>query len=341
MRLPILLFSLTCCQALLHLAQASHPTDFEKPLTMIAFGSCNRQNIEQPLWPVIQKNKPDLWIWAGDNIYADWRDYSLPVQPKVTVDTIRENYAEQLKRPDYTSFRASVPIIGTWDDHDFGQNNAGAEYPLKSQTAILALDFMDVPAEDPRRKRDGIYGAYDFGPEGKRVKVILFDNRYFASNPQKENADLLGQTQRDWLEQELKKSTAQVHIFVSGTQIISQDHRWEKWANFPADHTWFLNLLETLSIPGALILSGDRHIHELSVREDLKLNYPLIDLTSSGLTHSWEEFGGEPNRYRVGGVYTGLGFGLVKIDWSESQPIVQLEIRTQSNKPVLNYTVEF
>ena len=38
---------------------------------VIAFGSCNKQYLDQPLWEDIGKNNPDLFIWAGDNIYAD------------------------------------------------------------------------------------------------------------------------------------------------------------------------------------------------------------------------------------------------------------------------------
>ena len=53
-------------------ASAKFPDDFSKPLEVIAFGSCNRDELPQPLWPVIAEENPDLWIWAGDNIYADW-----------------------------------------------------------------------------------------------------------------------------------------------------------------------------------------------------------------------------------------------------------------------------
>ena len=40
----------------------------------IVFASCNDQDREQPLWNPIMENKPDLFIWGGDNIYADTAD---------------------------------------------------------------------------------------------------------------------------------------------------------------------------------------------------------------------------------------------------------------------------
>lgn len=49
------------------LVQAAAPP-LPKEVTKIAFGSCNKANVEQPLWPVIESTNPDLWIWMGDNV---------------------------------------------------------------------------------------------------------------------------------------------------------------------------------------------------------------------------------------------------------------------------------
>jgi hypothetical protein len=40
-------------------------------LTSVAFGSCNKQDKEQPLWQQItEKIRPQLWLWAGDAAYT-------------------------------------------------------------------------------------------------------------------------------------------------------------------------------------------------------------------------------------------------------------------------------
>jgi alkaline phosphatase D len=44
-------------------------SDLTAPLQRIAFGSCNDQSFEQPLWPTIAAHKPDLWVWMGDNVW--------------------------------------------------------------------------------------------------------------------------------------------------------------------------------------------------------------------------------------------------------------------------------
>ena len=313
-----------------HISVAFHPTDFETPLEVIAFGSCNRQTLPQPMWPVIAKNQPDLWIWGGDNVYGESKDAAV----------IEAKYQQQLDQPNYAAFRQQFPILATWDDHDYGWNDADSTYPLKAVTQTLALDFTGVPADDPRRQRKGIYGSYDFGPVDKRVKVILLDNRYFSDHRKAENAQLLGDAQRTWLADTLRESTAQINILVSGTQIISEEHNYEKWANFPADRAWLLKLIREESIPGVICISGDRHIHEISVLQETDAPYPLVDITSSGLTHSWENFRGEPNRHRVGEVFKGKGFGTLTINW-DSQPVtITADIRNSSNQVVNTQRIE-
>ncbi|MFQ3223875.1 MAG: alkaline phosphatase D [Lentimonas sp.] len=324
---PLILLVSALASSLISVAY--HPTDFDARLDVIAFGSCNRQFLPQPLWPVIAENQPDLWIWGGDAIYGDSKDAAV----------IEAKYQQQLDQPNYAAFRKQFPIIGTWDDHDYGWNDAYSSYPIKTITQGLALDFTDVPADDPRRQHEGIYGDYDFGPEGKRVKVILIDNRYFSTKRKAEQPDLLGETQRAWLADTLRTSTAQINLLVSGTQIISEEHNYQRWGHFP-DRAWLLKLIRDESIPGVICMSGDRHMHEISVLKEKDAPYPLVDITSSGLTHSWENFKGEPNKHRVGEVYKGLGFGILQIDW-DSQPVtVTAEIHGRTNETVNTQRIE-
>lgn len=97
----------------------------------IAFGSCNRQNLPQPLWDVIANDKPDLWIWLGDNIYGDSNDMAV----------LKAKYDLQANQESYKRLTAQTPVIGTWDDHDFGRNDAGKTYPFKKESQQLALNF--------------------------------------------------------------------------------------------------------------------------------------------------------------------------------------------------------
>jgi alkaline phosphatase D len=134
---------------------AATPADTTKsvPLTTIAFGSCNREDKEQPLWRVIVGNRPQLWIWLGDNVYGDTED----------MDTLQAKYYRQRSNPGYQLLAVSAPIIGIWDDHDYGVNDGGKEYPKKKQSQQLMLDFLGEPKNSPRRKQAGAYASYTYG----------------------------------------------------------------------------------------------------------------------------------------------------------------------------------
>ena len=74
----------------------------------IAFGSCNHQWEEQPIWNQVLKNKPDLWIWLGDIIYADTEDMS----------KMKSEYDLQKRNVDYQKLLANSDVIGIWDNYD-------------------------------------------------------------------------------------------------------------------------------------------------------------------------------------------------------------------------------
>ena len=289
--------------------------DTTQTLTTIAFGSCNKQEEPQPLWDDILAQQPGLWIWLGDNIYADTDN----------MKEMRSMYAQQLAQPDYQRLIASVPVIGTWDDHDFGVNDGGKDFSKKAASRDLMLTFLNVPKTRSVWNHEGAYQSYTFGPAGQRVKVLLLDTRYFRDelvastqeglrygpNPQ---GDLLGEAQWQWLERELTNSDAQIHIIGSSIQVVAEDHGFEKWGNFPQSRQRLFQLLSDAQVSGAVLLSGDRHIGEISRYSAAGLSYPLYDITSSGLTHVYEE-ADEENRYRVSNLITVLNFGVISIDW--------------------------
>lgn len=322
-------------------ALSKFPDNFDQPLELIAFGSCNRDELPQPVWTAVTAMEPDLWIWGGDNIYADWyQPKGEKVKYEVNRAWITERYAAQFNQPDYAAFRKATPILGTWDDHDYGKNNAVGDYELKDVSRDLALAFMEVPMSDPRWTRPGLYGSYDFGPEGKRTRVILIDNRYFATSPKAKEKTILGPAQKAWLEKQLSESKADLHVIVSGSQFVSDQHRWDSWGKYPEERQWLIDLIRKHD-HRAVFISGDRHIHEISVLEGGAKDHPIADITSSGLTHSWENYPGEENPYRVGEVYPGLGYGLIHIDWSGQAPALRLEIRDPENKVQNQYRLTF
>lgn len=300
-----------------------------KTLTTIAFGSCSRQDLPQVMWPFVLNQNPDLWIWVGDNIYGDSEDMKV----------MKAKYNQQKAEANYQKMLKQMEIVGIWDDHDYGVNDGGKEFPKRAQSRDLMFDFLDVPKSHPAWKREGGYQSYVFGRGERKVKVILLDARYFRDPIERKNrkylpneeGDILGEDQWAWLEKELTNSDAAVHILASGVQLVPEDHPYEKWANLPKARQRLFDLVAKTKPSRTFHLSGDRHIAEISSMEVPGYG-PFYDFTSSGLTHSYSAVGDEPNRHRVGKLIGDKNFGLIQLDWNNNDVKVTFQIRGQGDK---------
>jgi alkaline phosphatase D len=313
----------------------------EGGISVIAFGSCAKQDRPQPVWHAIAAQQPDVMLMLGDNIYAD----------TTGMGVMQAKYRKLAHKPGFKLLRQSTPILATWDDHDYGRNNAGRRYPKKAASQQAMLTFFNEPADSPRWDRPGVYRAWRFGDKGQRVQIILLDTRYFRDPLRTKTIDgrthnlphrdeqttLLGEAQWRWLEKQLKKP-ATVRLIGSSIQVLPKRHRFEKWHNFPHERERLFQLIEQTGASGVVFLSGDRHIMELSRDRDSG-PYPMYDFTSSGLNSGSEHFT-SPNQYRVGEIQHGDNFGLVRIDWRAEPTTITFEGRAADGRRLMQHTVK-
>ncbi len=296
------------------MACARAPSKPTPAATRIAFGSCADQNFAQPIWDSIAAKNPDVFVFLGDNIYADTED----------MNSMMAEYQKFAANPDFDRFRRKIPVVATWDDHDYGCNDSGCEYPRRRESKALMLNFFGEPQNSPRRTREGIYTSYFLGEPPHRTQIILLDLRWFRTalnvNPdlgygptQDPAAQLLGDIQWHWLEQQLR-IPADFRVIGSSIQFLSSEHRWEKWANFPRERERLIRLIEHLNLRDLTIISGDMHFGEIS-RETLANGTVLLDVTSSGLNRS-EPAGEIPNSRRLHLFEGECNFGMITLNGS-------------------------
>jgi alkaline phosphatase D len=312
-------------------------------LTRIAFGSCNHQNASQHMWAQIAAQNPQLFLMIGDNVYGDngW-------DADAGLESLRSAYALQASHPEFAGFRAKFPMMATWDDHDFGLNDAGGNFPMRRWGEELFETFWG--SSDAVRARDGIYDSTITGPEGKRVQVILLDTRFFRSdlkrmawskdrpplggyvpddNPAK---TVLGAEQWAWLKAELAKP-ADLRIVVSSTQVITQAHQFEGWTNFPVERARLLDALAGREASGLVLLSGDRHaagIYKVEHKGET-----MWELTSSSLNLAFgndndRSTAREPDAARVTKFFSEENYGLIDIDWKAKRLTMTLKGNTSA-----------
>ena len=296
-------------------------------VTKIAFGSCAHEDRPQPIWQSVIKEEPDAFLMLGDNIYADTTD----------IQVMRDKYAQLASNKAFQEARKAMPFFATWDDHDYGQNDAGREYPRKEESQEAFLDFWGVKENSPRRQQEGVYSSEILGSEGRRVQIIMLDTRYFRTSLKRRlkryvpdwnpASSMLGERQWTWLEAELKKP-ADVRIIGSSIQFASDRHGFETWGNMPLERKRLLDLIASTKAGGVVIVSGDRHFAEISqIPKDASL-YPIYDFTSSGLNdaHNGSD---EVNPYRIAPkrTFAGANFGTISILWTaQNGPLVELKI---------------
>jgi alkaline phosphatase D len=317
-------------------------------VSRIAFGSCGHQDQPLPIFDVVVKHKPDLFIFLGDNIYGD--TYDLKV--------LEAKYQQLAAKPGFQRLKQQSRIIATWDDHDYGWNDSGRHYPHKAASKEIFLRFFNEPTDSERRKHEGIYTSYYFRQEGKTLQVILLDNRTFRDNllpyqgevkndhryfytldyapHTSKDSSMLGEAQWKWLEKELSQP-ADLRLIGSGSQFSIEYNGYEAWANFPHEQQRMLDLIKKTGAKGVLFLSGDVHYAEIS-RLEVPGLYPIYDITSSGLSSTW--YFATPNKNRIEGPVMDNHFGLITIDWKKADPSITLEIWDVSDNQRIEYTLK-
>lgn len=323
-------------------------------LTRFAFGSCFNENRAARIWNTIARTDPQLFMMIGDNVYGDtnWRG-------DAELGTLRASYAKLAATPEFTSFYRQVPFMTTWDDHDYGFNDAGREFAFKGWAETIYENFWNSPAEV--RARPGVYESRIFGQEGQRVQVILLDTRYFRSpltraavapgeprpplgpyvpdaSPQ---AEMLGAEQWTWLQEELSKP-ADLRLVFSSIQVLTDAHNFESWEAMPAEREKLFGMLAGRNGGGVLLLSGDRHAG--GIYRDTPAAYggqPLWEITSSSLNYAFTDTATntarEPDPKRVSDFISEENFGLIEIDWPRQE--LRLELRGDQGEVRATQTV--
>lgn len=315
--------------------------------TRIAFGSCARQTDSLTIFDTILNYHPSHFIFLGDNMYGDTRDTSL----------LKIRYQELANHPGFQHLMDSSTVWATWDDHDYGENDAGRSYPMKKESKEIFLDFFKEPEDSERRKHDGIYTSYYIKDSNLTVQVIVLDTRTFRDDLKKyrgafkkdtlyqyglnyrpgksKKINLLGAAQWNWLEEELKKP-ADIRIVCSSIQLAHSYNGYESWTNFPSELVRFQQLVQKTKANGLFVISGDVHYAEISVLKS-EYTYPIYDFTSSGLSSKWHL--ATPNTNRTDGPIMQNNFGLIEFNKTADDCEIQFRLIDLNNQPVLSKTI--
>lgn len=305
-------------------------------VTRIAFGSCADQNLDQPILNEVVKKQPDLFVYLGDNIYGD----------TYNMNQLRSTYGQLSCKPEFQNLISNTNILATWDDHDYGHNDSGAEYPHKEESKQIFLQFWGDENNSHRQSHPGIYDAQYYGDSTHRVQFLLLDLRTFRTplvgsfnqgySPNYDSlATMMGDEQWQWVKQELMKP-AILRVICTSTRFASPADGAESWANFPYDQEKMFQTIRDTHAEGVVFLSGDIHFGELCRRQEPHL-YPLYDCTASPLARHANEPWGNP--FQIATSPVGYNFGLLDIDWSSSDPELTFRLINVNGEEAMKHAI--
>lgn len=365
--LPSELLSPASAEAALELYYRTLPEDFfprgprgvplpgqDQVLTRILVASCfNEETEDGTAMSTIAAEDADLFLMIGDNVYGDMNGRAY-VNNQATLDELRKSFTLLAAREEFQAVRAKHPMMVAWDDHDYGANDAGREFPFRRLAERIHERFWGLENEDVGAW-PGTYYARSFGPEGQRVQIIMLDTRFFRSPltptdewgakgkeryvpSSSEGQDMLGNDQWTWLENQLQ-APADLRLIISSIQVMATDgHGYEAWSRLPAEQQRLYDLVAETEAEGVVFVSGDRHTAFL-YREDAVLPYPAYEITASSMNASFWDTSPEMDRAQIGAGYASTNFGAIDIDWDSGT--VRLAIRSDTGDTVNEVAAPF
>lgn len=285
------------------------------------------------------KTPSDFTIWGGDNLYFREADMS-------SGSGMLYRYSHDRSIPELKKLLSSRANYATWDDHDYGPNDANCSYELKHISRSLFKEWWGNKTYGEDGK--GIYSKFSWND----CDFFLLDDRWFRSpNSMEDSIDgkpdpskrMLGEEQMDWLMNSLLTSRATFKFIICGGQMLNPENRFEAFIKFPYEYNELLSFLDRNKLDGVIFLSGDRHLSEL-IRIDRTNAYPLYDFTCSALTSGAYKLSEKDrefrNPYRIeGSLITENNFSRISVKGEKKERALDLEIFSKDGKLMWKQTI--
>lgn len=254
----------------------------------LAFVSCILDLLHRDdIWHRFEAQKPDAILFLGDNVYADRTSFinKNPADER----QLWERYVLTRQRVLMYYQKRLRPVIATWDDHDFGADNAYRDFPAAAASKFTFDAFF---AQSPRASLlagPGIARRWTaFGAD-----FVFLDGRSFRDDASRTDAKILGGEQERWLLN--GASAGRPTWLMNGSVFFGAYQSSESFeGSYSRDFRDFLSAL-TASPALYCFASGDVHFSEVMDVEAKAIGYPTFELIASSI-HSYS-FPGHENRY--------------------------------------------
>ncbi len=274
-------------------------------------GSCSL-NSNHPVFTRIEEKNPFFHISSGDLHYAD-------PNSATDINVHRTPYENTLKQAAFKNLLLRVPIVYTWDDHDFSGYDSNASTVGKIHARLAYQEYVphyplvssgNIP----------IYQAFTIG----RIRFIISDLR-----SERIGVTMMGSVQKTWFKNECLFAKYNNLVIAWVSSVSYGGNLTDNWGGFSAERTELANFFRDNAIQNMFIICGDAHMiaiddgtnHDFSTGANNPFKYPVFQ--AAALNQTGSSKGGT---YNQGGSFlnpdSSFGqYGLITIDDTGSNTI--------------------
>jgi alkaline phosphatase D len=194
---------------------------------------------------------PELFVSLGDFPYCDnGPDLAM------NVEQYRLRYTQTLTTPKFRTWLQAMGVRAIYDDHEFRNDWDAMFRTVEASRYAAAVQVWDEFF--PLREVSGEV-RYRSWRWGAHLECFLLDCRRFRSanaDVDNEQKTLLGEVQRMWLIDSVKRSTATFKLVLTSVPLDfggGNDH----WSSYTNERNRIFTAL--VGVPGVLFVSADQH----------------------------------------------------------------------------------
>lgn len=288
--------------------------DTSKTNARLALASCMHDQLgfnQKNMWSQMIATKPDMILFMGDTVYVDV-SLLTEVGGLGWEDRIWQRHADVRYRFDIYRMKNLIPIVATWDDHDYGLNNATGSATWKYNSRDIFNTFFAQDEVDGFLQR-GFGVAFTFNAFGQQF-YMMDDRTERTPTDQINGASHWGKEQESWLYETMKKNNRYTWL-LNGSQFFGGYAGGESFDLQAFPFLEFKKQIKAMGIP-VVLASGDRHYTEVMKIEKEIFGFETFELTTSGVLQlmfedPWDKF---PNKRQLAGVARKQNFMIVDVN---------------------------
>lgn len=317
-----------------------------KDYTRVAIACCVDPSDRQEAWEPIRRYGPDLVLMMGDMIDVD----------ADSIEDHNDAYEVLSRSRGLRLVRQNALTMAMWNEYDYAlEGRRDRTHQHKAEVRQNFIEYWREPYNTERYYRqDGLYGSMMLGEDERRIQILMLDTRWHRQplnrapwyqrlldywwhqqgSWQADNrAELLGETQWQWLEAQLNKP-ATVRIIASSIPILAGDNGFDNWSLFPKERNRLLKLLNSSNANGTLLVGSGPHWGSLSAAT-ANTAYPIWQVSPGSINQEARFI--PPNNYRQGVASTAARYGTIEVNWRAQDPAITIATRGVDGRTIAQH----